>query len=368
MQVTGSVFIFLFSLNCFSQEILLRFTSENQKLKLEKVLRTNDIIWGFDFLPNGEIIFTKKSGTLKIFNPKTQKTTEVSGVPKTQAIGQGGLMDVVLHPNFKNNNIIYLTYTLADAGTYTTAMGRGVLKDNSLKDFKVLFKAKPALKGPLQFGSKIAFDDKGYLFLCVGDRYERDLAQKLDNDLGKILRFKDDGSIPNDNPFVSNREALPEIWSYGHRNPQGLVWNKKLKQLWESEHGPKGGDEINLIEPGKNYGWPVITWGVDYDGTKIGEPYHEGMEQPVKYYVPSIATSAITFYTGSKIKKWEDNIFVGALKLHHLNRVVLQNGKPVKEERLLENWNERIRNVRTGPDGWLYLSTDSGFLARITLQ
>lgn len=366
MQVIGSI-IFV-SLVGEASEPLFKFTSEGQKLQLEKVHKTDDVIWSFKFLPDQKIIFTEKSGNLKIFDPKTKKEFTIKGTPPVYNVGQGGLLDVALHPNFAKNNLIYLSFSYEENNKSTTALGRGILKNNTLSDFKIIFKSEPAIKSHYHFGSRIVFDDKGFLFLSIGERNERDLAQQLNNHYGKILRLNDDGSVPKDNPFATNKMALPAIWSYGHRNPQGMTWSKEHKQLWLTEHGPRGGDEINIINPGKNYGWPVITYGREYYGPKIGSTERAGMEQPLKYYVPSIAPSNLVFYTADKIKAWKGNLFIGALVLTHLNRVVIENGKPIKEERLLEKWDQRIRDVQLGPDQWLYLATDSGYLVKIVLE
>jgi glucose/arabinose dehydrogenase len=345
---------------------ILHFTSEGQKFRLESVFKTKDVIWAFKFLPDGKIIFNERRGAIKIFDPASQKISEVSGAPTVEAIGQGGLMDLALDPNFPTNHFIYLTYTLKENHKTTTALSRSRLDGHKLNESKILFKAQPFLDTTIQFGSRIVFDGRGFMFVSLGDRDVRELAQKLDNDWGKVIRLQDNGSVPKDNPFIHTSGALAEIWTLGHRNPEGLAWSADRQQLWESEHGPRGGDEINLIEPGKNYGWPVITYGREYSGPPIGEgTSKEGMEQPIKYYVPSIAPSSLNFYTGHKISPWTGNIFVGALVLQHLNRLVLSGNKIVKEERLLRDWHQRIRDVHTGPDEALYVSTDEGHLARI---
>jgi glucose/arabinose dehydrogenase len=351
----------------FAAPVPLKFkqVSEGQNITAEQILKVDDVIWGFDFLPDGRIVFTEREGRMRIFDPRTEALTLLKGVPKVLAEGQGGLLDVKLHPDFKNNRLVYFVYAIERDGINTTALARAELAVDSLDNLKVLFVAKGGGSKDMHFGARIAFDNKGYLFLCIGERNERHDAQSLSTHSGKTVRLHDDGRVPQDNPFAAKTGALPEIWSYGHRNPQGMYYDLDSGELWLSEHGPRGGDELNLIRPGKNYGWPVITYGREYYGPKIGEPAKEGMEQPVKYYVPSIAPSGLVRYKGDHFSKWKNDFFTGALVLTHLNRLVIRDGKPVKEERLLKEWGERIRNVKQGPDGFIYVSTDSGKLARL---
>lgn len=356
------------SVSASGQDEILKFSSENQKLVLQPVLKTKDVIWAFKFLPDQRIIFTEREGRIKIFDPKTKKISDVSGVPKVDARGQGGLLDVALHPQFSKNNRIYFSYSLAENGKNTTALATAILKDLSLTELKTIFIAKPFYKSTHHFGSRIVFDDQGFLFLSVGERNERKLSQDLGTNTGKVIRLKDDGAVPEDNPFVGKAKALPENWVNGLRNPQGMVWSSERKQLFVSDHGPRGGDEINIIVKGKNYGWPIITYGKEYWGPGIGEKSKEGLEQGIKYYVPSIAPSNISFYTGSKFKAWKGNLFVGALAMTHLNRLVLDGDKVVREEKLLQEWGQRIRDVQQGPDEFIYVATDGGDLARIVPQ
>lgn len=345
------------------------FVSEGQKLGLEQLTQLDQVIWGFDFLPSGDLVLSLRNGEILLLSaPEYSKKTPIQGGPQVEEVGQGGLLDVRVAPDFKVSKFIYLTYSAKIESGYTTRLARAKLLNNKLADFNVLFTAIPGGSNSLHFGSRIAFDDKGHLFLTIGERNERDKAQDLTTHHGKVIRLNLDGTIPTDNPFYKSSSARKEIWSYGHRNPQGIYWDKDSGKLHVSEHGPRGGDEVNLILPGKNYGWPTITYGREYYGPKIGEGTKKsGMEQPLKYYVPSIAPSSLEMYSAKALSKWQGNFFLGALKSTHLNRLVLSGDKVTKEERLLEKWGERIRQVRTGPDGLLYLSTDSGILARIKM-
>jgi glucose/arabinose dehydrogenase len=344
---------------------ILTFQSEKVQFSLDEIFQANDVIWSFQFLPDRRILFAEKKGRLRIVDPTTRKIEEVLGVPAVDADGQGGLLDVALHPKFADNNLVYFSYSSPEGKKSTTAVARAVLKDNRLQDLKVLFKAEPFLDSSMHFGSRLVFDGKGHFFVTVGERNERDYAQKLDGHLGKVVRLKEDGSVPADNPFVGKAKVKPEIWSYGHRNQQGLVWRADLGELWVIEHGPRGGDEINIAKSGLNFGWPKVTLGREYWGPSIGVKEKAGMESPWYSYVPSIAPSNGLHYSGSEIKPWQGDLLIGALVLTHLNRLDLKDGRVVKEERLLKDWGQRIRDVRQGPDGLVYLATDSGILARI---
>lgn len=360
--------ILLIALLCaLSAELYAKtYTSEGQEFKADIVLETTGVIWGFDFLPNGTIIYTKREGSLHLYNPKTKKTAAITGLPKIKAKGQGGLLDVKLHPSFNKNNWVYFTYSKPIGSKATTALGRAQLKNNKLVGFKNLFSAHEANSNSHHFGSRIAFDHKGHVFFSIGDRGKRHLAQKVEYHNGSILRLNEDGTIPKDNPYLKNKKALPELWSVGHRNPQGLFYNLETNELWECEFGPKGGDELNLIKPGKNYGWPIITYGREYYGPKIGDGYKKsGMEQPIVYYTPSISPSGMTIYTGSQFPKWKGNVFLANLSGTHLRRIVLKNKKVVKQEVLLDDLSWRFRFVRQGLDGNLYFSTDSGKIVRL---
>lgn len=341
------------------------YESEGQKFQMDVLTQQKDVIWGFDFLPDRRIIFTERGGNLKIFDPKTKEVTLVKGTPKVWARGQGGLLDIRVHP--KNGQKIYFTYAEPVPGKgATTALAAATVVGSELQGLKKLFSAHEANDNTIHFGSRIEFDGQNHLFMTIGDRNDRPLVQKLSYHMGKIIRLKEDGTVPSDNPFVNQKNAKPEIWTLGHRSPQGLVRHPLTGDLWMAEMGPRGGDELNLVKRGANYGWPVITYGREYHGPKIGEgTAKEGMEQPVAYWVPSISPSGITLYEGSVFPKWKGNIFLGNLSSTHLRRLVLEGHKVIKEEELLKDLDLRIRSVRPGPEGYLYLSTDDGKIARL---
>lgn len=343
------------------------FESDGIELEALLVYQSHDAIWGFDFLPDGKILFTERKGKLKIFDPESSGVIEIKGIPEVATRNQGGLLDVLVHRRFEDNRLIFLTYSASSGDAMTTVLARARLDGEALDDFKVLFAAEPPAQADYHFGSRVVIDRSGHLFLSVGDRGNRDQAQNLSSHHGKIIRLQQDGSVPEDNPFVAEPDAKPEIWSYGHRNIQGLTIHPQSGELWAQEHGPRGGDEINRIKKGQNYGWPVVTYGREYWGPKIGEGVEkDGMISPVHYWVPSIAPSGLTFYTGKKIPHWQGNLFSGALALTHLNRLVFDNQRRVvKEERLLGALNKRIRAVKQGPDELLYFSTDDGALIRV---
>jgi aldose sugar dehydrogenase len=312
--------------------------------------------WGMAFLPDDRILVTEKSGKLRMIENGKLLPTAISGVPKVVDSGQGGLLDVVLHPNYAENGWIYLSYSGKGDGGVGTEVMRAKLKDYALVNSEIIFRQAPKISSSKHFGSRIVFDKDGYLFITMGDRGDQDRAQKLNQHVGKIVRLHDDGSIPKDNPFLNNRDALPEIFSYGHRNVQGAALHPTTGSIWTHEHGPQGGDEINILKAATNYGWPVITYGVNYfTGTKIGEGTHKaGMAQPLYKWVPSIAPSGMAFYTGDAYPSWKGSLFVGALKFQTLVRLSLDGDKIAKEERLLEGIG-RVRDVRQGPDGLLYI-------------
>jgi glucose/arabinose dehydrogenase len=349
------------------RSLLGAYESEGQPFSVEILAEQDDVVWGFDFLPDGRIVFTERDGQLRILDPGTKSVQTVQGVPAVARAGQGGLLDVRVHPAFNENGWIYLTYSETVDRGMTTALGRGRLDGLVLKDYRKLFSAWEPNRNNIHFGSRIEFDGSGKLFISVGDRNERHYAQDLRYHNGKILRLNEDGSVPGDNPFTQNPDAKPEIWSYGHRNPQGLVKHPVTGELWESEFGPRGGDEINVIHPGANYGWPVITYGREYWGPKIGEGTEKaGMEQPIAYYVPSISPSGIAFYSGNAFPRWRGSLFVANLSGQHLRRLVIdQNNKVVKEEELLSDLGVHFRHVRPGPEGYLYFSTNDGKIARL---
>ncbi len=289
--------------------------------------------------------------------------------------GQGGLMDIALHPDFLKNKKVYFTYSKKMGRKQTTALARGIftgMREKKIKQVKDIFLAKPFISSSIHFGSRLVFDKQKFLFMTVGDRHQRHKAQSLNTHLGKVLRLTDEGQAPQDNPFYKKRSnktelALPEVWSFGHRNPQGLYIHPETGELWEQEHGPRGGDEINLIKKGLNYGWPIITYGKEYWGPRIGEGFvKKGLEQPVKYYVPSIAPCGLLIYSGKKFKKWKGHFFSGALVLTHLNRLKISQKNIVKEEeKLLSSLGLRVREVIEGPKGFIYVSTDDGKILRL---
>jgi aldose sugar dehydrogenase len=317
--------------------------------------------WSLAFLPGGDMLVTERPGRLRLIRGGKLEREPVAGAPKVAAQSQGGLLDVVPHPDFARNRLIYLSYAGSGEGGAGTEVMRAKLDGASLEEGKVIFRVEPKTGGGNHYGSRLLFAPDGTLYISTGDRFTfRDQAQNLGNHLGKIIRLKDDGTVPDDNPFKDKEGARPEIFSYGHRNTQGLALRPGTSQIWQHEHGPRGGDEVNLLKAGANYGWPKITYGVDYSGAIISDKKEApGMEQPVVYWVPSIAPSGMAFYAGDKFPAWKGDLFVGALGLTHLRRLHLQGDRVTEQEVLLEDLGERIRDVRNGPDGFLYIVTDS---------
>ena len=321
--------------------------------------------WSLAFLPDGRMLVTERPGRIRIVTRDGKLSLPLADVPKVYASGQGGLFDVILDRNFANNRTIYFSYAEPFEGGARTALARAAIEGGdtpALSDVKVIYRQfGPPSRGN-HFGGRIVQANDGNLFLTNGEHFtDRDKAQTLDNDLGKIVRLTPDGAAPNDNPFAGKAGARPEIWSYGHRNPQGLAINPADGKLWEQEHGAMGGDEINIIAPGHNYGWPLVSYGVNYGGSPVGTGKQQmaGVDDPVWHWTPSIAPSGLTFYTGDLFKGWKGSLFNGALKFQLLSRLEISGGKVVREERLLQGLHERIRDVRQGPDGALYLLTDS---------
>lgn len=346
----------------------MTFKSEGMILKLEKVVDGLNTPWGMTFISEDKLLITQREGTVFLLDINTSFKTKLANTPAVLAEGQGGLLDIALSPDYKSSDWIYFTYVKDIEGEGATVLARAKLKENTFYEWQQLLLSESTTDTSRHFGSRITFDNKGHVYFGIGDRGERPNGQDLTNHAGTIIRLNFDGSIPIDNPFVNNKIALPEIWSYGHRNPQGLVYDKDTNRLWEIEHGPRGGDEINLIKKGANYGWPVISYGKEYWGPlAVGEGTHrKGMEQPVKVYDPSIAPGSLLIYSGNAFPKWKGNLLSGALKLRHLNRVTLNaEGNAIKEERLLGFLDERIRALTQSPQGWLYFSTDSGKIYRI---
>jgi len=344
-------------------------TSRHHDFRIVPVAVGLENPWSMAFLPDGDILVTERPGRLRVIRDGVLDPTPVSGVPPVWANGQGGLLDVVLHPDFPSNRLVYLSYSKpsADGSEATTAVIRGRFDGAGLTGVEEIFEARAWSRQRQHFGSRLAFDRDGYLFITVGDRgvrpepatLESHPAQDPSNHQGTVLRLHDDGRVPVDNPFVGHSNALPEIWSYGHRNPQGLVVHPETNQVWLNEHGPQGGDEINLVLPGKNYGWPVVGFGLQYGGSVIhGSTSRPGMEDPVHYWVPSIATSGKLAYTGDAFPAWKGSMFVGGLAGEVLARVAMQGTEVVEEEMLLKGTLGRIRDVRQGPDGYIYLAID----------
>jgi glucose/arabinose dehydrogenase len=334
----------------------------NGVVRVEPVARGLEHPWGLAFLPDGRMLVTERPGRLRIVERDGRVSKPLVGVPQVLARGQGGLLDVALDPRFAENRLVYLSYAEPGEGsTAGTAVARGRLGEGRLDDVNVIYRQQPKVEGSNHFGSRLIFARDGTLFVTSGDRFAyRDSAQDLSVTIGKIVRINADGSVPRGNPFIGRAGARPEIWSYGHRNIQSAALHPETGQLWTVEHGARGGDELNRPEAGKNYGWPVITYGVDYSGARIGEGTAKpGMEQPVYYWDPVIAPSGMTFYTGDAFPDWKGSILIGSLRPGLLVRLTLQDGQVAREERYLGDLRERIRDVRQGPDGLLYLLTDS---------
>ena len=348
------------------------FKTKYHRVVVELLVDNLSHPWGLSFLPDGTPLITERSGVLKLASP-TRGVEIVKGLPKVWAEGQGGLLDIAVHPKFSKNKLIYLSYSepSEDGRNAGTALALGRLNRSAapkIEGIKVIFSQTKKTDSSRHFGSRIVITPENMLFLTIGDRGDGDRAQNPFDHAGSIIRLNLDGSVPADNPFISNEHGLTEIWSIGHRNPQGAIWNPVTESLWTVSHGAKGGDEINHIKPGRNYGWPVISYGTHYWGTKIGEGTHKnGMEQPVYYWDPSIAPSGFTYYQGDAFSAWKGHLFVGALKSETIVRLKMQNNKVLSEERLFENKFGRIRDIRQGSEGYLYFLTDEdpGQLYRI---
>ena len=342
--------------------------SAKHRFHLIKVVEGLEHPWALAFLPDGRMLVTERPGRLRIVAEGMLRPEPVAGVPEVWAEGQGGLLDVALHPDFAENGLIYLSYASPDDDDEAaTAVARGRLSGGRLENVEEIYVAPPRDDGGRHFGSRLLFAD-GYLFVTAGERGEPDRAQDLGDPAGSVIRLHDDGRVPVDNPFTAQAGARPEIYSYGHRNPQGMTRDAATGRIFAIEHGPKGGDELNLIEPGVNYGWPVITYGKSYMGFSIGEGTHmEGMAQPLHYWVPSISPSGLMIYDGERFPAWRGSFFAGALSAELLVRLEVTGGRVAVEERMLEDLEERIRDVRQGPDGLIYLLTDhpEGMLLRL---
>ena len=328
--------------------------------RVVEVARELEHPWGLAFLPDGRLLVTERPGRLRLVAPGGQVSPPLAGLPEVVARGQGGLLDVALGPSFASDRLVYLSYAEPGEGGAGTAVARGRLGERGLDGVQVIWRQTPKVSGANHWGSRLVFRPDGTLFVTLGDRYaQRERAQDLSTTLGKVVRITADGAIPPDNPFVGREGVRAEIWSYGHRNVQAAALDGR-GQLWTVEHGARGGDELNHPEAGKNYGWPVITYGVDYSGARIGEgTARPGMEQPVYYWDPVIAPSGAVFYTGERFPDWRGDLLVGSLQPGRLVRLRLDNGRVRQEERYLGELGERVRDVRQGPDGLIYLLTDS---------
>lgn len=328
--------------------------------------------WGIAALPDGRFLVTEKDGTMRIVAAAGGHGDPINGVPKVNSDGQGGLLGICIDPSFEQNRMVYWVFSEPSAQGNLTAVAKGKLSadDKSLEGVKVIYRATPAYKGTLHYGGRILFSKDGHLYVSTGERSDletRPQAQDLKSGLGKIVRITTDGQPVGGNPFEGKSDARPELYSYGHRNVQGIAFHPETGDLWETEFGPRGGDELNRVEAGKNYGWPVITYGIEYAGGKIGDAIQqkEGMEQPVYYWDPVISPSGITFYSGNAIPEWKNNLFITCLSGMHICRVVIENNKVVGEERLLTDVEQRFRDITQGKDGALYAVTDQGRLYKV---
>lgn len=338
----------------------------NSKYTVEKLYADFKNPWGMVWLPDGRLLVTEREGEILVFQNDKFTGARLSGMPEVFNNGQGGLMDIKLHPDYKKNNWIYISYSKPVDGLATTAVMRFKLQGNQMVGKEDIFTAKPYLKADYHFGSRIIFDKNGFLFVSAGERGTQPKVQELNNDHGKIHRIYDDGRIPADNPFAGKKDASASIWSYGHRNPQGMVYDAVNNRIWAIEHGPKGGDELNLIEKGKNYGWPKTSYGINYNGTILTE-FKEmaGVENPVRYWVPSIGPCGMTIVTSNRYPKWKGNLLVGALAFAHIARIQLNGTKYVSEERLVDGIG-RVRCVAQSPDGYIYAITEGpGLLIKL---
>lgn len=344
--------------------------SEKHSFRIVPLLAGLENPWSIAFLPDGRMLVTERAGRLRLVTQDFKLDPKpIDGLPEVIANGQGGLFDVVLHPQHAQNGWIYWAYNAPGTGGWGTALARGKLQGQRMTEVQVLFSMQPKTRSAHHFGGRIVFDAAGMVYLTLGDRGDKDRAQKLNDHAGSVIRLHDDGRVPNDNPFVERAGALPEKWTLGHRNMQGAAINPQTGELWTHEHGPQGGDEVNVIRPGLNYGWPVVTYGVNYGlGTKIGEGQSKpGMVQPLQVWVPSIAPSGMAFVSGSQFSQWRGSMLVGALRGQMLVRLTLEGDKVLSEERLFQGRPGRIRDVRMGPDGLVYLLTDDpqGALLRL---
>lgn len=363
LPTTALAVLTLIGLPAMAQE---EIKTERVVISVTAITEGLDRPWGLAFMPDNKMLVTEKSGTLRLVSGDGKKSEPIKGVPEVDDRGQGGLLAIALHPNFASNRLIYLSFSEpGEDGKNSTAVARGKLSADAtaLEDVKIVFSQKPKEASTKHFGSRLVFDKDNRLYITLGERSDeqfRGQAQDLSSHLGKIVRINDDGSVPKDNPFVDKPDALPEIWSYGHRNIQGATINPDTGALWEVEHGPRGGDEINIPQAGKNYGWPVISHGVNYDGSPVGtgKSAQEGMEQPIYTWTPVIAPGNMTFYTDDMFPEWAGDLLVAGLKARSLVRLDVDGNEITHEERLLTDFGQRIRDVVQGPDGAIFVLTD----------
>lgn len=372
-EIYRSFLIILMCMSChlsWAQDKQQLIHSEKHSFRIVPLLAGLENPWSIAFLPDGRMLVTERAGRLRLVSQDFKLDPKpIEGLPEVIANGQGGLFDVVLHPQHAQNGWIYWAYNAPGTGGWGTALARGKLQGQRMTEVQVLFSMQPKTRSAHHFGGRIVFDAAGMVYLTLGDRGDKDRAQKLNDHAGSVIRLHDDGRVPKDNPFVKQAGALPEKWTLGHRNMQGAAINPQTGELWTHEHGPQGGDEVNVIRPGLNYGWPVVTYGVNYGlGTKIGEGQSKpGMVQPLQVWVPSIAPSGMVFVSGLQFPQWQGSMLVGALRGQMLVRLTLAGDKVLSEERLFQGWPGRIRDVRMGPDGLVYLLTDDpqGALLRL---
>jgi len=364
---TNKLFTLAVSLICLvisglsHADTVLTAKTEKRNITVTRMFSGFEHPWSIAFISNTNWLVTERGGKLWQVSDKQKTEVTLAGIPAIKQIGQGGMLDVVLHPEFASNQLVYLSYVASSGSRAGTEVLRGKLIENSLQDIEVIFKALPKSRGGRHFGSRLTFDNSGDLYISLGDRGDKGSAQNRKSHAGSIIRLHDDGSIPKDNPFIADSDTLDEIFSLGHRNVQGMSYDAKTETLWSHEHGPQGGDELNKVESGLNYGWPVITYGVNYgSGTSIGIGTEKaGMQQPVTFWDPSIAPSGLAALNSERYPEWQGNLLVGALKFQLLARLEVENGKVVHEERMLAGEFGRIRDVKISPDGYIYFLTDS---------
>ncbi|HMP89023.1 MAG TPA: PQQ-dependent sugar dehydrogenase [Kiritimatiellia bacterium] len=342
-----------------NQVILRQLVSEHVRFNVVQVVENLEHPWAIKFLPDGRGLITERSGRLWIKDGN--RLYQVTGLPEVRAGGQGGLLDVIAHPDFENNHSIYLSYSAEYGEGVGTRVARAVLKERELHDVSVIFEMSPPGSGPVHFGSRFAFDRDGYLYVTFGERGDRHLSQRLDTHHGKVIRIRDDGSVPEDNPFAGRDQAHPEIYTYGHRNPQGIIYDANTGLIWTHEHGPRGGDTVNILRAGRNYGWPLATHGREYHGPRIGTiPENlEHVENPIIHWTPSIAPCGFVLVRNSQFPEWEGNMLAGALVQQHIRRLVVEGEQIIHQEILLKDMVGRIRDINVSPDGHIWFVTDA---------